>query len=194
MQDLDDNELDALISEIDADVDVDAEDAFFCPAPHRPPILHIFTKHSSAIRSSLLALATQRREGKSASAPSKRCICTKRWPVWARSTSPLLSCLRTTMTVENHWRQLKAFAHRPRLDHAIHVICTAMVPAYMAIAAKLEDAYQHICKHLVQAVPKLPAPFFTEVVVVERTLSIGILVCVPRVVIPVALQVPRMDQ
>lgn len=66
----------------------------------------------------------------------------KRWPVWARSTSPLLSCLRTTMTVENHWRQLKAFAHRPRLDHAIHVICTAMVPAYMAIAAKLEDAYQ----------------------------------------------------
>lgn len=114
MQDLDDNELDALISEIDADVDVDAEDAFwqkveketkgceqdvddedvpdyefedgekrskvpnytFCPAPHRPPILHIFTKHSSAIRSSLLALATQRREGKSASAPSKRCICT----------------------------------------------------------------------------------------------------------------------
>ncbi|KIO32621.1 hypothetical protein M407DRAFT_46147, partial [Tulasnella calospora MUT 4182] len=70
----------------------------------------------------------------------------KRWPLWARSTSPLLSRLRTTMTVENHWRQLKrqylAFTHRPRLDHAIHVICTEMVPAYMAISAKLEDSYR----------------------------------------------------
>ncbi|KIO15750.1 hypothetical protein M407DRAFT_45762, partial [Tulasnella calospora MUT 4182] len=70
----------------------------------------------------------------------------KRWPLWARSASPLLSRLRTTMTVENHWRQLKrqylAFTHRPRLDHAIYVICTEMVPAYMAISAKLEDSYR----------------------------------------------------
>jgi hypothetical protein len=122
------------------------------------------------------------------------------------------------MTVENHWRQLKhqylMFTHRPRLDHTIHTICTAMVPAYVASAARLEDSYRlghpksltpykvafkknwklkskamvsgkaygtdvsrwlcncggqetdahHLCKHLVQAVPKPPARFFSEIV------------------------------
>lgn len=50
------------------------------------------------------------------------------------------------MTVENHWRQLKhqylRFTHRPRLDHAIYVICTNIVPAYMVTAANLEDSHR----------------------------------------------------
>lgn len=43
----DDEEADEGLSEThgDIDVDVDVEDVFFCPAQHRPPILHIFTKH-----------------------------------------------------------------------------------------------------------------------------------------------------
>lgn len=43
----DNDEADEGLSEThgDMDVDVDVEDMFFCPAQHRPPILHIFTKH-----------------------------------------------------------------------------------------------------------------------------------------------------
>ncbi|KDQ14255.1 hypothetical protein BOTBODRAFT_32728 [Botryobasidium botryosum FD-172 SS1] len=50
------------------------------------------------------------------------------------------------MTVENHWKQLKRhylhFLHRPRLDHAIFIICTQVVPDYMARARALEDAHR----------------------------------------------------
>ncbi|KDQ13878.1 hypothetical protein BOTBODRAFT_110980, partial [Botryobasidium botryosum FD-172 SS1] len=69
-----------------------------------------------------------------------------RWLLWARSTCLLLSQLRTTMTVENHWKQLKHhylhFMHRPRLDHALFVICTKAIPAYMARASALQDSYR----------------------------------------------------
>ncbi|KDQ09764.1 hypothetical protein BOTBODRAFT_36843 [Botryobasidium botryosum FD-172 SS1] len=50
------------------------------------------------------------------------------------------------MTVENHWKQLKhhylQFTHRPRLDHALFIICTQAIPAFIAQAATLEDAYR----------------------------------------------------
>ncbi|KDQ06603.1 hypothetical protein BOTBODRAFT_78000, partial [Botryobasidium botryosum FD-172 SS1] len=66
--------------------------------------------------------------------------------LWSRSTSPLLSRLRTTMTVENHWKQLKHhylhIMHRPRLDHTLFVICTKAVPVYMARAPALQDSYR----------------------------------------------------
>lgn len=68
-----------------------------------------------------------------------------RWSLWARSSSPRLSRLRTTMTAENHFRQLKGdhlhFLHRPRLDHTVWVLATQVVPAYMARAEGLEDTH-----------------------------------------------------
>ncbi|KAJ7217986.1 hypothetical protein GGX14DRAFT_357074 [Mycena pura] len=39
------------------------------------------------------------------------------WPLWARSADPhRLSRLRTTMTVENHWKQVK----HTHLHHLVH--------------------------------------------------------------------------
>ncbi|KAG8912440.1 hypothetical protein FRC01_005099 [Tulasnella sp. 417] len=210
----------------------------FCPAPHRSVLLHLFTRHFTRhpifpARLGETETAEQIRVNavKEMYYQCKRnglaevwaymwtqWYAPKRWPLWARSSSPILSRLRTTMTVENHWRQLKhqylRFTHRPRLDHAIHVICTEMIPAYMVAASKLEDSHRlgrarqltpfgvafkanwkqkekatvsgreyqtcvkswqcncgaqetdphHLCKHLVQAVPKPPPNFFTEVV------------------------------
>jgi len=50
------------------------------------------------------------------------------------------------MTGENHFQQLKGdflhFLHRPRLDHAVWILITKVVPAYMSRAAELEDTYR----------------------------------------------------
>ncbi|KIO23611.1 hypothetical protein M407DRAFT_77861 [Tulasnella calospora MUT 4182] len=134
----------------------------FCPAPHRATLLQKFTRHFVRhpifpVRLGACQTAEQIRE---VSVKDMYFHCKRnglpevwaymwnqwyspsRWKLWARSTSPLLSRLRTTMTVENHWRQLKhqylRFTHRPRLDHAIYVICTKIVSAYMVTAANLE--------------------------------------------------------
>ncbi|KAF8225300.1 hypothetical protein L208DRAFT_1306755 [Tricholoma matsutake] len=98
----------------------------FCPAPHWKQILHMFTKHFC--QHTLFA----EHEGKW----TAKKICQnavyemynfchiqglrevwgylwacwyspKMWKLWARSTSPILSRLRTTMSVENFWHQLK---------------------------------------------------------------------------------------
>ncbi|KAL1740347.1 hypothetical protein HDZ31DRAFT_85480 [Schizophyllum fasciatum] len=58
----------------------------------------------------------------------------QRWPLWARSTSPRLTRLRTTMTVENFWRQLKHndlhhLVH-PRIDQLVHILIHSVTPAY----------------------------------------------------------------
>lgn len=70
----------------------------------------------------------------------------RRWKLWARSTSPLISRIRTTMNVENFWRQLKHdFLHnhvRPRLDHLVWIIIYNVTPNYMARAGFLEDGYR----------------------------------------------------
>ncbi|KAF6757880.1 hypothetical protein DFP72DRAFT_989103 [Ephemerocybe angulata] len=59
-----------------------------------------------------------------------------RWVLWARSASPLLSRLRTTMGVENFWRQLKhdylRRAYRPRLDQLVWVLLNRITPDYYA--------------------------------------------------------------
>lgn len=70
-----------------------------------------------------------------------------RWHLWARSSSgERLSRLRTTMTAENHFGQLKGdylhFLHRPRLDHAVWVIIKKVTPDYMARAGTLEDTHR----------------------------------------------------
>ncbi|KAJ7804221.1 hypothetical protein B0H14DRAFT_3775469 [Mycena olivaceomarginata] len=68
------------------------------------------------------------------------------WKLWARSTSPLLSRLRTTMNVENFWKQLKhGFLHnhvRPRLDQLIWILITQVTPAYLARANTLNDGHR----------------------------------------------------
>ncbi|KAJ7763778.1 hypothetical protein B0H16DRAFT_1801158 [Mycena metata] len=70
----------------------------------------------------------------------------KMWKLWARSTSPYLSRLRTTMNVENLWRQLKhGFLHnhlRPRLDQLIWILVTQVTPAYHARMQILNDGHR----------------------------------------------------
>ena len=67
----------------------------------------------------------------------------KRWELWAQSASPYISRLRTTMGVENFWRQLKhEFLHnyvRPQLDLLIWILITLVTPQYIIRANNLED-------------------------------------------------------
>jgi hypothetical protein len=70
----------------------------------------------------------------------------KMWCLWARSTSPYISRLRTTMNVENFWQQLKHdYLHhvaRPRLDHLVWVLIYKVTPAYFARAEILNDSHR----------------------------------------------------
>ena len=70
----------------------------------------------------------------------------KMWCLWARSTSPRISRLRTTMAVENFWRQLKHnYLHnvaRPRLDHLVWILINRVTPAYIARSEILDDNFR----------------------------------------------------
>ncbi|KAG9045114.1 hypothetical protein FS837_007016 [Tulasnella sp. UAMH 9824] len=138
----------------------------FCPAPHRSALLHLYTRHFTRhpIFPARLGDTETAKQIRANAVKEMYFHCKrnslaevwaymwtqwyspKRWSLWACSSSPLLSRLHMTMTVENHWRQLKhqylRFTHRPRLDHAIYVICTEMVPAYMVAASRLEDSHR----------------------------------------------------
>ncbi|OCH86625.1 hypothetical protein OBBRIDRAFT_814505 [Obba rivulosa] len=102
-------------------------DYIFCPAPHRKQILHLFTKHFCQHPLLPEQTGTHTAEEIRKNAVSKIynfCYARKvQWPLWARSASPRISRLRTTMTVENFWKQLKHdFLHhllRPHLDHLV---------------------------------------------------------------------------
>lgn len=137
----------------------------FCPSAHRKQILHLFTTHFC------LHPLFPERDGEHTAAEIRDCavfemykFCLRRglcevwaylwmswyqpsrWKLWARSTSPYLSRLRTTTTVENHWKQLKhEHLHhlvRPRLDQLVWILITEVTPAYVARAEILEDAYR----------------------------------------------------
>jgi hypothetical protein len=162
----------------------------FCPAPHRRQILHLFTKHFCQH-----PLFPERDGAKSADCIRRDAVmemyqfCYQRglreawgylwncwyspkmWKLWARSTSHLISRIRTTMGVENFWRQLKHdFLHhflRPRLDQLVWVLIYNVTPAYMARAEILEDThrlgrskplttYQKAFKKSWKALAKLP--------------------------------------
>lgn len=94
----------------------------FCPAVHRGQLLHLFTKHFCQHPNFF------ERHGRKNTAELRRqasydmykfCkdrglrevwgymwaswYCPKMWKLWARSTSPFISRLRTTMGVENFW-------------------------------------------------------------------------------------------
>ncbi|CAD6983061.1 unnamed protein product [Tilletia controversa] len=54
------------------------------------------------------------------------------WKLWARSASPTIPVLKTTMICESHWRVVKHdYLHnfaRPRIDHVAHIIRTRLIP------------------------------------------------------------------
>ena len=140
-------------------------DYIFCPAPHHKGILRLFTRHFC--QHPLLP----ERDGK-LSAVEIRCqavydmynFCRvrgirevwgymwsswyspKMWCLWARSTSPRISRLRTTMAVENFWRQLKHnYLHNvahPRLDHLVWILINRVTPAYLARSEILDNNFR----------------------------------------------------
>ncbi|KJA12847.1 hypothetical protein HYPSUDRAFT_152221 [Hypholoma sublateritium FD-334 SS-4] len=139
-------------------------DYVFCPAVHRQQILHLFTKHFcqhpifTERHGSLTAAEIRRNAVKEMYDFCKRrglrevwgymwafWYTPKMWKVWARSTSPYLSRLRTTMAVENFWRQLKHnYLHnhaRPRLDHLVWIMIHEVTPDYFARMDGLQDTY-----------------------------------------------------
>jgi hypothetical protein len=210
----------------------------FCPSPHRKPILHLFTKHfcqhplfperrgdsldAAAIRrqavSEMYQFCYQRGLREVWGYLWTSWYAPKVWKLWARSTTPYVSRLRTTMGTENFWRQLKHnYLHhtlRPRLDHLVWILINKVTPEYIARAEILEDTHrlgrskplstyqryfksawkklvevpasgckyitrieewscncgqqkyhpQHLCKHLVQAVPPPPLTFWRQVI------------------------------
>jgi hypothetical protein len=137
----------------------------FCPAPHRKPILHLFTKHFCQH----LAFSEWNEGPCSAMEIRKRAViemyqfCRQRglreawgylwtswyvppkWKLWACSTSPYVSQWRTTMGTENFWKQLKHnhLHHmlRPRLDLLVWILITKVTPKYIAHAEVLEDTH-----------------------------------------------------
>jgi hypothetical protein len=137
----------------------------FCPAPHRKTILHLFTKHFCQH-----PLFPERDGAQSAAEIHTNAVmemylfCRQRglrevwgylwsswyapkmWKLWSRSSSPFVSCLRTTMNVENFWWQLKHnYLHhmlRPRLDLLVSILINNVTPEYVAHAEVLEDTHR----------------------------------------------------
>ncbi|KAG6824654.1 hypothetical protein H0H92_006195 [Tricholoma furcatifolium] len=137
----------------------------FCPAPHRKQLLHLFTKHFCQHP------RFAERDGKWDTEKIRRnavyemynfCYIRglrevwgymwaswyspKMWCLWARSTSDYIPRLRTTMNVENFWRQLKHdYLHRvarPRLDHLVWILIYKVTPSYIARGEILVDTYR----------------------------------------------------
>ena len=138
----------------------------FCPAPHRKQILHLFTKHfcQHPIFPERHEKGLSAKEIRRAAVFEMYEFCEKRglrevwgymwacwyspkmWKIWARSTSTYLSRLRTTMGVENFWRQLKHnYLHnvaRPRLDHLVWILIYKVTPSYFARTNILDDTHR----------------------------------------------------
>ncbi|KAG6848015.1 hypothetical protein H0H93_004170 [Arthromyces matolae] len=137
----------------------------FCPAPHRKQLLRLFTKHFCQHPIFL------ERDGQwDASRIWEQAVfemydfCFRRglrevwgymwtswysrkiWSLWARSTSPYLTRLRTTMNVENFWRQLKHdYLHhvsRPRLDQLVWILVNRVTPSYISRSENLNDEFR----------------------------------------------------
>ncbi len=208
----------------------------FCAAEHRKPLLHLFTKHfcqhpmfpdrdgthtKEEIRTNAVCemylFCWQRGLREVWGYMWAQWYSPKRWALWARSTSFYISRLRTTMNVENFWKQLKHnYLHhflRPRLNQLLWILCTKVTPAIYLRSEVLDDTHRlgrsrplttyqryfkrdwkkqskadisgrtyktnveswtcdcgtqkynrhHVCKHLVQAVPKPPQSFWRDI-------------------------------
>ncbi|KAG6819142.1 hypothetical protein H0H93_014943 [Arthromyces matolae] len=137
----------------------------FCPPAHRKQVLHLFTKHfcqhpllpekdgkwdyDRTRREAVYELYQFCKGRGLREVWGYMWACwysPKMWKLWARSTSQYLSRLRTTMNVENFWRQLKHDylyrIARPRLDHLIWILINKVTPAYVARAEILDDSYR----------------------------------------------------
>ncbi|KAG6848130.1 hypothetical protein H0H93_003112 [Arthromyces matolae] len=140
----------------------------FCPAPHRKKLLHIFTQHfcqhplfPERLNDGEWTAEQIRRNAvyRMYTFCYERGLCEvwaymweswyspKMWKLWARSSNPThISRLRTTMNVENFWRQLKhEYLHghaRPRLDHLVWVLIHKVTPSYVSRAEVLTDGYR----------------------------------------------------
>jgi hypothetical protein len=127
----------------------------FCPAAHRKQALHLVAKHFCEH-----PFFPDSDGSKTAEQIRRNAVfemydyCVKRglrelwgylwanwyspkmWKLWARSTSALLTRLRTTMTVENFWKILKHdYLHnvpRLRLDQLVWIIIYKLTPRYYA--------------------------------------------------------------
>ncbi|KAF5366172.1 hypothetical protein D9758_005759 [Tetrapyrgos nigripes] len=128
----------------------------FCPAPHRKQLLHLFTRHfcqhplfperleedgwtADQIRRNavieMYRFCYQRGLREVWGYMWTSWYSPKMWKLWARSTQAnLLSRLRTTMNVENFWKQLKHdnLHHilHPRLDQLVWILINEVVPTY----------------------------------------------------------------
>jgi hypothetical protein len=137
----------------------------FCPAPHRKQLLRLITTHFC--RHSLLPESNQlltQEQIRAKSVYEMYLFCYQRglhevwgymwtswysakmWPLWALSASDLMSRIRTTMAVENVWKQLKHddLHHllRPRVDQLVWIIITKVTSKYMQRADALDDNYR----------------------------------------------------
>ncbi|TRM55827.1 hypothetical protein BD626DRAFT_415298, partial [Schizophyllum amplum] len=126
----------------------------FCPPEHRKQIIRIFTKAFC-----MHMMFPERERGHQDAATIRRnCVwemytfcharglrevwgyvwanwyTPKRWVLWARSSCERMPRLRTTMTVENFWRQLKHndLHHliHPRLDQLVYILAWKVTGAY----------------------------------------------------------------
>ncbi|KAG6822317.1 hypothetical protein H0H92_013823, partial [Tricholoma furcatifolium] len=127
----------------------------FCPAVHRKQALRLFTKHfcqhpiflerdgkwdAQKIRNQavyeMYQYCTHRNLPELWGYMWTSWYSPKMWILWARSTSPYLTRLRTTMNVENFWRQLKHdYLHnvtRPRLDQLVWILINRVTPSYLS--------------------------------------------------------------
>nr|GAT42907.1 predicted protein [Mycena chlorophos] len=73
--------------------------------------------------------------------------CPEKYKIWARSTQPdRIGRWRTTMAVENFWRNLKHDTLRnllhPRLDQLIFLIATEILPAFTAKMQIFDPTYR----------------------------------------------------
>jgi hypothetical protein len=70
----------------------------------------------------------------------------KRWSLWARSSSPRISRLRTTMCNENFFKNLKGtYLHdllHPRLDQLVWIIIHQVVPVYAQKIGELDSSHR----------------------------------------------------
>lgn len=138
----------------------------FCPAPHRKQLLCLFTKHfcQHPLFKERLDTTTWSKEKIRHNAVYKMYkFChtrglrevwgymwaswysPKMWKLWAHSTSPYVSRLRTTMTVENHWRQLKhnyLSNGRSCADYVIWILLNKVTPSFLAHANILDNTFR----------------------------------------------------
>ena len=112
----------------EGEINTNDPDYVFCPAAHCRQLLHLFTKHfcqhpifpqrlndgtwssSQICRNAVWEMyqfCLQRGLREVWGYMWANWYSPKKWHLWARSTSDHLSRLRTTMSVENFWKQLK---------------------------------------------------------------------------------------